>query len=154
MAPTSSPPSGASVGLRVHVISGTEEARLIHLAAAYAADIGKRTGVVIDIGGGSTEITVGTAERMQTGRSFKLGVIRLTERFVTTDPLSGRDERRLVRHIRGEAARSSVSWRAGASTASSGRPARFCRSARSPPTGARPTMSRNLRVSAKALHAA
>src|SRR5262245_14098797 len=47
------------VGLHVRVISGSEEARLIHLAAGYAADLGKGTGVVIDIGGGSTEITVG-----------------------------------------------------------------------------------------------
>ena len=50
------------VGLHVRVISGTEEARLIHLAAAYA--VGRRhaaPAVVIDIGGGSTEITLGTA---------------------------------------------------------------------------------------------
>jgi exopolyphosphatase/guanosine-5'-triphosphate,3'-diphosphate pyrophosphatase len=91
------------VGLHVRVISGTEEARLIHLAAGYAADLGKGTGVVIDIGGGSTEITIGTSERMQSGRSFKLGVIRLTERFVKTDPLSDKDRRRLVRHVRKEA---------------------------------------------------
>jgi exopolyphosphatase/guanosine-5'-triphosphate,3'-diphosphate pyrophosphatase len=90
------------LGLHVRVISGLEEARLIHLAAAYAVDIGKRSAIVIDIGGGSTEITVGTAERMALGRSFKLGVIRLTERFGRTDPLSSRDERRLVRHIRKE----------------------------------------------------
>ena len=92
------------LGLRIRVISGAEEARLIHLAAAYAVDIGKRPAVVIDIGGGSTEITVGTAERMAMGRSFKLGVIRLTERFVKTDPLPRRDEQRLVRHIRRETA--------------------------------------------------
>jgi exopolyphosphatase/guanosine-5'-triphosphate,3'-diphosphate pyrophosphatase len=87
------------VGIRVRVISGTEEARLIHLAAAYAVDVGRKRAVVIDIGGGSTEITLGTASRVQLGRSFKLGVIRLTERFAKTDPLSGRDERRLVRYI-------------------------------------------------------
>ena len=88
------------LGLHVRVISGMEEARLIHLAAAYAVAVGKRSAVVIDIGGGSTEITLGTAERMALGKSFKLGVIRLTERFVRTDPLSPRDERRLVKHIR------------------------------------------------------
>jgi exopolyphosphatase/guanosine-5'-triphosphate,3'-diphosphate pyrophosphatase len=88
------------LGVHVRVISGIEEARLIHLAAAYAVDIRKRSAVVIDIGGGSTEITLGTAERMALGRSFKLGVIRLTERFVRTDPLSSRDEHRLVRYIR------------------------------------------------------
>jgi exopolyphosphatase/guanosine-5'-triphosphate,3'-diphosphate pyrophosphatase len=90
------------VGLHVRVISGSEEARLIHLAAGYAADLGTGTGVVIDIGGGSTEITAGTADRMQQGRSFKLGVIRLTERFVNTDPISDKDRRRLVRHVRRE----------------------------------------------------
>ena len=90
------------LGLHVRVISGTEEARLIHLAAGYAADVGKHTAVVIDIGGGSTEITAGTSERMHVGRSFKLGVIRLTERFVKTDPLSHHDRRRLVRYVKKE----------------------------------------------------
>lgn len=91
-----------STGIRVNVISGSEEARLIHLAAAYATGIGARTGVVIDIGGGSVEITAGTAARMQSGRSFKLGVIRLTEKYVSGDPLSGRDERRMTKAIRRE----------------------------------------------------
>lgn len=85
-------------GIRARVISGTEEARLIHLAAAYGTHIGGRA-VVIDVGGGSTEITLGTAAKMQYGRSFKVGVIRLTERFVRSDPLSRRDERRLEKHI-------------------------------------------------------
>src|SRR5579863_2807643 len=90
------------LGIRVRIISGTEEARLIHRAAAYATGVGSRSCVVIDVGGGSTEITLGTAHRMALGRSFKLGVIRPTERFVRSDPLSGRDERRLVKHIRKE----------------------------------------------------
>ncbi len=87
------------VGIRVHVISGTEEARLIHLAAGYATDIGRRRGVVIDIGGGSVEITLGTSARPMLSRSFKMGVIRLAERFVASDPISDADERRLSRHI-------------------------------------------------------
>jgi exopolyphosphatase/guanosine-5'-triphosphate,3'-diphosphate pyrophosphatase len=90
------------LGIRVRVISGTEEARLIHQAAAYATGVGARAAVVIDVGGGSTEITLGTARRMALGRSFRLGVIRLTERFVKSDPLTGREERRLVKHIRKE----------------------------------------------------
>jgi len=91
------------VGIRVRVISGTEEARLIHLAAAYAVGVGRRRSVVIDIGGGSTEITLGTAARVAMGRSYKLGVIRLTDKFGKSDPLSERDMRRLERHIRKEA---------------------------------------------------
>jgi exopolyphosphatase/guanosine-5'-triphosphate,3'-diphosphate pyrophosphatase len=89
-------------GIRIKVISGTEEARLIHLAAGYGVDIGGSTGVVVDIGGGSVEVTIGTARQMTLGRSFKVGVIRLTERFVKSDPLSGRDERRLMKHLNRE----------------------------------------------------
>ena len=85
--------------LRVRVISGAEEARLIHLAAAYAIGIGSDRAVTIDVGGGSTEITLGTAARMETGRSFKLGAIRLAERYADHDPLSRNDESRLVRFI-------------------------------------------------------
>jgi exopolyphosphatase/guanosine-5'-triphosphate,3'-diphosphate pyrophosphatase len=87
------------VGIRVHVISGTEEARLIHLAAGYASDVGRRRAAVIDIGGGSVEITLGTAARPTLSRSFKIGVIRLAERFVHSDPISAGDERKLVRHV-------------------------------------------------------
>jgi exopolyphosphatase/guanosine-5'-triphosphate,3'-diphosphate pyrophosphatase len=89
-------------GIRARVIAGAEEARLIHQAAVYGVDVGSGRAVVVDIGGGSVEITLGTGTAIQLARSFKIGVIRLTERFVTTDPLSGRDERKLSRHIRNE----------------------------------------------------
>jgi exopolyphosphatase/guanosine-5'-triphosphate,3'-diphosphate pyrophosphatase len=89
-------------GIRPRVISGTEEARLIHLAAVYGVSVPRDVAVVIDIGGGSVEVTRGTGSNVELGRSFKLGVIRLTERFIKTDPLEPRDERKLVRHIDAE----------------------------------------------------
>jgi exopolyphosphatase/guanosine-5'-triphosphate,3'-diphosphate pyrophosphatase len=89
-------------GIKIRVISGTEEARLIHMAAGYGVDIGGTTAVVVDIGGGSVEVTLGTATHLTLGRSFKAGVIRLTERFVKSDPLSGGDERRLIKHVNQE----------------------------------------------------
>ncbi len=89
----------SQTGIRPRVISGTEEARLIHMAAAYGVGAQGETLVVIDIGGGSVEITRGAGTAMDTGRSFKLGVIRLTERYVKSDPISPREERKLVRHI-------------------------------------------------------
>jgi exopolyphosphatase/guanosine-5'-triphosphate,3'-diphosphate pyrophosphatase len=89
-------------GIRPRVISGVEEARLIHQAAVYGVDVGGRRAVVIDIGGGSVEITLGTTTSVQLARSFKIGAIRLTERLVGSDPLSERDERRIVKHILGE----------------------------------------------------
>jgi hypothetical protein len=110
-------------GIDVKVISGTEEARLIHIAAAYGVDLARRRAVVIDIGGGSVEITLGGARDAVLARSFKVGVIRLTERFVRADPLPHRDERRLVKHVE-EAigATWTRSWRA-ATSASSAPPA-------------------------------
>jgi exopolyphosphatase/guanosine-5'-triphosphate,3'-diphosphate pyrophosphatase len=92
----------AETGISPRVISGAEEARLIHLAAVYGVDVGSARAVVIDIGGGSTEITLGTATSTQAAKSFKIGVIRLTERFVKSDPLSGRDEQKLTKHILNE----------------------------------------------------
>lgn len=89
---------GRTTGIRPRIITGTEEARLIHMAAVYGVDTPK-TSVVIDIGGGSVEITRGVGPEVQYARSFKIGVIRLTERFVSSDPLSGRDERKIVKHV-------------------------------------------------------
>jgi exopolyphosphatase / guanosine-5'-triphosphate,3'-diphosphate pyrophosphatase len=89
-------------GIRPRVISGTEEARLIHSAAVYGVGVPRDVAVVIDIGGGSVEVTRGSGSAIELGQSFKLGVIRLTERFVKSDPLEPRDERKLVRHIQME----------------------------------------------------
>ena len=65
-------------------------------------DVGGTTAVVIDIGGGSVEVTLGTATHLTEGKSFKAGVIRLTERFVKSDPLSDHDARRLTKHLNRE----------------------------------------------------
>ena len=86
-------------GIRARIITGTEEARLIHLAAVYGVDTPKPA-VVIDIGGGSVEITLGGKTDVEFARSFKIGVIRLTERFVDSDPISSRDERKMTEFIR------------------------------------------------------
>jgi exopolyphosphatase/guanosine-5'-triphosphate,3'-diphosphate pyrophosphatase len=90
-------------GIRARVISGTEEARLIHLAALYGVNAPSGVVVVIDIGGGSVEITRGAGARIEQGQSFKLGVIRLTERYVTSDPLSPHDAKRIADRVRREA---------------------------------------------------
>jgi exopolyphosphatase/guanosine-5'-triphosphate,3'-diphosphate pyrophosphatase len=87
-------------GIRPRVIPGIEEARLVHMAAVYGVNASSGTTVVVDLGGGSVEMTLGTATEAHLARSFPLGVIRLTDRFVSSDPLSGRDERRLIKHIR------------------------------------------------------
>ncbi|MEM9466945.1 MAG: Ppx/GppA phosphatase family protein [Actinomycetota bacterium] len=68
-------------GVAVDVISGVEEARLIHLGALGAVPAADRRHLVIDIGGGSTEFVVGRGTTPELVRSLKLGHIRLTDRF-------------------------------------------------------------------------
>jgi exopolyphosphatase/guanosine-5'-triphosphate,3'-diphosphate pyrophosphatase len=65
-------------------------------------NVSRDAAVVVDIGGGSVELTRGIGASVELARSFKLGVIRLTERFVRSDPLEARDERKMLRHINAE----------------------------------------------------
>jgi exopolyphosphatase/guanosine-5'-triphosphate,3'-diphosphate pyrophosphatase len=71
-------------GLEVEVISGVEEARLIHLGVLQAVPAFDRRMLMFDIGGGSTEVLLGERAEVLAVRSFKLGAIRLTRRFFRT----------------------------------------------------------------------
>jgi exopolyphosphatase / guanosine-5'-triphosphate,3'-diphosphate pyrophosphatase len=64
-------------GLDVHVVSGKEEARLIYLGLLSRVHVGDQQAVVIDIGGGSTEVALGDAEGPSYVESLRLGAIRL-----------------------------------------------------------------------------
>lgn len=68
-------------GIEIEVISGVEEARLIHLGVLQSVPAFDRRLLLIDIGGGSTEVLVGERGRTLAARSFKLGAVRLTDRF-------------------------------------------------------------------------
>jgi exopolyphosphatase / guanosine-5'-triphosphate,3'-diphosphate pyrophosphatase len=77
-------------GIDIEVISGFEEARLIHLGVLQAVPVFDRQVVVCDIGGGSTELVVGTRGEILTARSLKLGAIRLTKRYFAKPKVSAR----------------------------------------------------------------
>ncbi len=68
-------------GVEIEVISGIEEARLIYLGILQAVPVFTDRCLLIDIGGGSTELLIGERAEMLTARSFKLGAVRLTDRF-------------------------------------------------------------------------
>jgi exopolyphosphatase / guanosine-5'-triphosphate,3'-diphosphate pyrophosphatase len=91
---------GREIGFWPNVLSGEEEARLIYLAALHSIHLEGRRALVVDIGGGSVELALGRGQRTTWAASEKLGVLRMTERFVTSDPLTSRDERRLATHVR------------------------------------------------------
>ncbi len=69
-------------GLELAVISGLEEARLIYLGVIAGTSLGGRRALFIDVGGGSTEVTVGDRQQHYLLESLKLGTIRLTNRFL------------------------------------------------------------------------
>jgi exopolyphosphatase / guanosine-5'-triphosphate,3'-diphosphate pyrophosphatase len=73
-------------GLRVEVLSGIEEARLIGLAAAYGCTPQGKSSLNIDIGGGSTEISIFSNREPVKLVSVKLGAVGLTDRFIRSDP--------------------------------------------------------------------
>ena len=74
-------------GVKVDVISGVEEARLIHLGVLQAVPVFEQQVLVIDIGGGSTEFVLGRGDQMIDARSLKLGAIRTTDRFLSKEPV-------------------------------------------------------------------
>jgi exopolyphosphatase/guanosine-5'-triphosphate,3'-diphosphate pyrophosphatase len=80
----------AACGLPVEVISGEQEAELAWLAQARDPALGDRSRprVVLDIGGGSTEIVYGYASEITYRASFPLGAVRLTEAYLKSDPPS------------------------------------------------------------------
>ncbi len=84
----------------VQVVSGTEEARLIHLGAMSAVPIAGKPHLVVDIGGGSTELIVGKSTTPVLARSLKLGHIRLTNGFFPEGVINDGAVRACRRHIR------------------------------------------------------
>ena len=86
----------------VEVISGLEEARLIHLGVLQAVPVFDQRVILVDIGGGSTEVLVGERGETLAARSFKLGAVRLTDRFFAGGTISNesvRDCRSYARSI-------------------------------------------------------
>jgi exopolyphosphatase/guanosine-5'-triphosphate,3'-diphosphate pyrophosphatase len=87
-------------GVRVEVLSGLEEARLIGLAAAQGCGMGSTSLLNIDIGGGSTEFSLVVDKIPAELFSVKLGAVGLTERLISTDPVKPKELRALREEIR------------------------------------------------------
>jgi exopolyphosphatase/guanosine-5'-triphosphate,3'-diphosphate pyrophosphatase len=88
----------------VEVISGIEEAKLSFNGATYGASFNDRFNVlVLDVGGGSTELTLGGPLRPVRVFSFNIGCVRLTEEFIHNDPPTTDELRAIKKNIRGVA---------------------------------------------------
>jgi exopolyphosphatase/guanosine-5'-triphosphate,3'-diphosphate pyrophosphatase len=82
-------------------IPGEEEARLTFLGATSERDAdGPEAIVVIDIGGGSTELVIGRGRTVELFRSTQAGVVRQTERHIRSDPPTEPELRELASEVR------------------------------------------------------
>lgn len=73
-------------GIRVRVISGEEEAKLIAVGILAHEDAPKKTFALIDIGGGSTEISICRGQKVLHSMSFRVGTARVQQVFLKTSP--------------------------------------------------------------------
>ena len=88
-----------TTGLDLLVISGEEEARLALLGTRWGAGLPSRF-LLVDIGGGGTELIIADGETVLTALSLPLGAVHLTESFLTHAPIAWDEYDAMVREIR------------------------------------------------------
>ena len=89
------------LGLSVDLISGQEEARRIYLGVLSGMEFNNQPHIIIDIGGGSTELILGDSHQPRSLSSTKVGAVRLTAEYITTDPVSNAEFQYLQAYVRG-----------------------------------------------------
>jgi exopolyphosphatase/guanosine-5'-triphosphate,3'-diphosphate pyrophosphatase len=115
-------------GFEATTISGEREARLTFLGATSARPAGDVPLMVLDIGGGSTEVVVGSEGRVEFFVSTQIGSVRYTERFLHTDPPTGPELeacRAAVRDVLASSVPAELRERAGEGIAVAGTPTSF-----------------------------
>lgn len=85
--------------LRIQPITGEQEAHLIFQGVRRTEEFPEPT-LLVDIGGGSVEFIVVDSDTEIYDVSLKLGAARMTEQFVTTDPISNDEQAQLRAHFR------------------------------------------------------
>lgn len=75
-----------ALGIDAEVIAGTEEASLSFAGAMSGVEVNEEPVLVIDCGGGSTELVLGRGTRIESQVSLDIGSVRLRERFLHDDP--------------------------------------------------------------------
>jgi len=81
----------STTGWKVEIISGVEEARLIHLGLVSTLRVNAAPVLMMDLGGGSCELTVSLKGHIKETVSLPLGAVRLTNEFLRHDPPGSRN---------------------------------------------------------------
>ena len=88
--------AASEAGISVEVIEGVEEARLVQLAVRRKVPFGEQRALLVDLGGGSTELTLLQGGEPRAAQSLKLGTVRLLEAFFDGDGAVDRWHQNLV----------------------------------------------------------
>jgi exopolyphosphatase/guanosine-5'-triphosphate,3'-diphosphate pyrophosphatase len=94
--------ASAALGVAIEIISGREEARLIHLGVESNWPQGEKRALIVDIGGGSAEIIAVEQGQLREAFSRPLGAVRLKEIFLEDDPPTPRQLHRMHQFIEGK----------------------------------------------------
>ena len=101
------------LGLDLRVLSGEEEAAYSYQAVQKGLALGEKEVLVVDVGGGSTELIWGKGGALHRSISLDLGAVRLTERFLLSDPVREEECARLTTAIDRELQPLLVDWGVG-----------------------------------------
>ena len=95
----------STTGWTIEIVSGLEEARLIHLGLVSAGRLGAKSVLLVDLGGGSCELTLSRSGQLRDTVSLPLGAVRLTGEFLQHDPPRKGELKRLSEFVAREIAR-------------------------------------------------
>ena len=91
-----------ALGHNIHIISGQEEARLVFIGVAHSVYNHEGASLVLDIGGGSTELIIGKGFQPEVAESLYMGCVNVSQRFFTGGSISGRRMRDAILFARTE----------------------------------------------------
>jgi exopolyphosphatase/guanosine-5'-triphosphate,3'-diphosphate pyrophosphatase len=98
------------LGLELRVLTSQEEAQLSYQAVGMGLSLQVRDLLVVDVGGGSTEFIWGRQGELYRWVSLPVGTVKLTERFLHTDPSQENETNQLVKAIDQELGRTFRDW--------------------------------------------
>jgi exopolyphosphatase/guanosine-5'-triphosphate,3'-diphosphate pyrophosphatase len=85
----------SATGWKVEIVSGVEEARLIHLGLISGSRVDRVPTLMMDLGGGSCELTISHRGHIRDAVSLPLGAVRLSNEFLPHDPARKGELKRL-----------------------------------------------------------
>jgi exopolyphosphatase/guanosine-5'-triphosphate,3'-diphosphate pyrophosphatase len=141
----------SATGWHLRVITGLEEGRLIHLGLQSSGRFRATRKLLIDLGGGSCELTLSNKGHIEQMVSLPLGAVRLTQQFLRHDPPTGKELLRMNDFIEEELGRvrRAYSARVGLTVATSGTAAALASAAEDSEGGDRATHSQIVRLAKK-----